>query len=323
MPPLLCMRLVILDAFTANPGDLSWSGLESLAACTWHDRTPASLVRERAADCELVLTNKTILTGDTIRALPNLRYIGVLATGYNVVNLAAARERGITVTNVPGYSTPSVAQSVFALLLELTNRTGHHAQTVRDGRWSRCEDFCYWDGSLVELCGLTLGIFGYGAIGEAVARIGLALGMRVAAYRRNWIGAPMAGVSTVGREEIFEVSDVLTLHCPLTEDTREMIDASSLAEMKRSAFLINTARGPLVHEADLAAALNRGDLAGAGLDVLSTEPPPPDNPLLTARNCLITPHIAWATRAARARLIEAATDNVRSFLGGRSRNVVT
>jgi glycerate dehydrogenase len=224
---------------------------------------------------------------------------------------------------VPGYSTPSVAQTVFALLLELTHRVAHHAQTVREGRWSRCADFSYWDGSLVELAGLTMGIFGYGAIGEAVARIALAMGMDVLAYRRNWIGEPLRGIGKVGRDEIFERSDVLTLHCPLTEDTRELIDATSLAEMKRSAFLINTARGPLINEGDLAAALNSGRIAGAGLDVLSTEPPKEGSPLIGAKNCIITPHIAWATEASRARLIDVAVGNVRSFLAGQPVNVVS
>ncbi len=317
------MRLTILDAFTANPGDLSWAGLESLASCTFHDRTPASQVIGRAEDCELVLTNKTVLGADAIRALPKLRYVGVLATGFNVVDLHAARERGITVTNVPGYSTPSVAQTVFALLLELTHRVGHHAQTVREGRWSRCEDFCYWDGSLVELSGLTMGIFGYGAIGEGVARIALGMGMKVIAYRRNWIEEPLPGIGKVHRDEIFERSDVLTLHCPLTEDTRDLIDATSIEKMKRGAFLINTARGPLVNEAELADALNAGRIAGAGLDVLASEPPKQDNPLLSAKNCLVTPHIAWASKAARGRLIATATANVKAFLDGRPVNVVS
>jgi glycerate dehydrogenase len=277
----------------------------------------------RAQDCELLLTNKTVLSGETIRALPKLKYIGVLATGYNVVDMTAAKERGIVVTNVPGYSTPSVAQTVFALLLELTQRTGHHAQTVREGRWSQSKDFCYWDTPLVELDGLTLGIFGYGAIGERVARIGLALGMKVMAYRRQWRDAAPAGVEAVHRSAIFERSDVISLHSPLTDDTREMINVRTIAEMKHSAFLINTARGPLVCENDLAEALNDGRIAGAGLDVLSVEPPPPDNPLITAKNCIVTPHIAWATQASRARLIETATANVAAFLAGKPQNVVS
>lgn len=317
------MKLTILDAFTANPGDLSWAGLQSLGTCTIHDRTPASEVVERAKDCEVIITNKTVLSGDTIRALPKLRYIGVLATGYNVVDIAAAQERGITVCNVPGYSTPSVAQTVFALLLELTHRVGHHAQTVREGRWSRCEDFCYWDGTLIELEGRTLGILGYGTIGEAVARIGLALGMKVIAHRRTWKTPPLAGVEPAGVDDLFSRSDVLSLHCPLTDTTMEIICAANLARMKPSAFLINTARGPLIHEPDLADALNTGRLAGAGLDVLSTEPPNAGNPLITAKNCFITPHIAWASKEARARLIEVATENVRAFERGHPQNVVS
>lgn len=316
------MKLTILDAHTANPGDLSWAGLQNLASCTVHERTPSSEVLERAKDCELVLTNKTVLSGDAIRALPKLRYIGVLATGYNVVDIAAAQERGITVCNVPGYSTPSVAQTVFALLLELTHRTGHHAQTVREGRWSRCEDFCYWDGTLVELEGRTLGILGYGTIGERVAKIGLALGMKVIAHRRTWKTPPRAGVEPAGVEDIFPQSDVLSLHCPLTDATKEIICAANLARMKPTAFLINTARGPLIHEKDLADALNAGRLAGAGLDVLSTEPPDAANPLITAKNCFITPHIAWASKEARARLIEIATGNVQAFLQGQPVNRV-
>jgi len=317
------MRLAALDAFTANPGDLSWSDLESLADCTFYDRSASSEVLQRAADCELLLTNKTVLSGDTIRALPKLKYIGVLATGFNVVDIAAARERGITVTNVPGYSTPSVAQTVFALLLELTNRVGHHAQTVREGRWSRAKDFCYWDGSLVELSGLTMGIFGFGTIGQAVANIALALDMNVIAYRRKWPEELPAGIEVVHRDDIFERSDVISLHSPLTEDTRELINATTIADMKRSALLINTARGPLICEADLAEALNSGRIAGAGLDVLSSEPPAADNPLLTAKNCIITPHIAWATQASRARLIATATANLKAFLAGQSQNVVS
>ncbi|QIF02374.1 D-2-hydroxyacid dehydrogenase [Roseimicrobium sp. ORNL1] len=316
------MRLTILDAFTANPGDLSWAGLESLADCTFHDRTAPAEVLVRAQDAELVITNKTVLSGDTIRSLPKLKYIGVLATGYNVVDVAAAKECGITVTNVPGYSTPSVAQTVFALLLELTHRVGHHAQTVREGRWSQCPDFCYWDGTLVELSGRTLGILGYGTIGEGVARIALALGMKVIANRRTWKEAPIEGVTPASQEEVFAQSDVLSLHCPLTEDTKHIINAQNIAKMKPSALLINTARGPLVNEAELAAALNDGRLAGVGLDVLSAEPPPADNPLLTAKNCYITPHIAWASKEARERLINVATQNVKAFLDGKPQNVV-
>ncbi|MFZ4766738.1 MAG: D-2-hydroxyacid dehydrogenase [Roseimicrobium sp.] len=316
------MNLTILDAYTANPGDLSWGGLQELATCTVHDRTPPAEVIARAQDCELMLTNKTVLSRETLLALPKLRYIGVLATDYNVVDIATARERGIVVANVPGYSTPSVAQTVFALLLELTHRVGHHSQTVHEGRWSRCADFCYWEGTLIELAGRTFGIIGYGTIGESVARIALALGMNVIAHRRTWKTPPLAGVDAASVERVFAHADVLSLHCPLTEETKHLIRRETLALMQPTAFLINTARGPLVNEADLAEALNASRLAGAGLDVLSTEPPAADNPLLGAKNCIITPHIAWASKEARQRLIAIATANVAGFLRGHAQNVV-
>ena len=312
------MKIVVLDGFTANPGDLNWDAFTALGPCTLHDRTAAAEVFDRARDAEAVLTNKTPLGAADIARLPALRYIGVLATGYNNVDTAAARARGIPVCNVPEYGTPSVAQATFALLLELTNRVGHHAQTVRDGRWSAAADFSYWDGTLLELAGLTLGIVGYGRIGQAVARIGRALGMRIAAYRRS------GGLGSEGTdlETLFRTSDVLSLHCPLTPESRELIHAGSLAWMKPTALLLNTARGGLVNEQDLARALNEGRLAGAGLDVLSVEPPGADNPLLQARNCVITPHHAWATRAARTRLLDIAAGNLRAFQEGRPRNVV-
>ncbi|HSJ04846.1 MAG TPA: D-2-hydroxyacid dehydrogenase [Verrucomicrobium sp.] len=316
------MKLAVLDAYTANPGDLSWAGLEGCAECTFYDRTPAAQVVERAIDCEIVLTNKTVINGDAIRALPKLKYIGVLATGYNVVDVAAAKECGIVVCNVPGYSTPSVAQTVFALLLELTHRVGHHAQTVRDGRWVSSPDFCYWDGPLIELSGRTLGILGYGGIGEAVAKIALAMDMEVIANRRTWAVEPVQGVEKVTLEECFTNSDVLTLHFPLTDNTLGIINRANIEKMKPGAFLINTARGPLINEADLAEALNSGRIAGAGLDVLSSEPPKADNPLPGARNCFITPHIAWASQEARARLIDVATSNVRAFFADSPQNQV-
>jgi glycerate dehydrogenase len=316
------MHLTILDSFTTNPGDLNWEALQQIATCTFHDRTSQSEVVERAKDSEIILTNKTVLTGETLRQLPKLRYIGVLATGYNVVDVATAKELGIVVANVPGYSTPSVAQVVFALLLELTHRAGHHARTVTEGKWSSCPDFCYWDYPLVELSGRTLGILGYGMIGEAVAKIALAMDMKVIAHRRTWQTPPFPGVEPVSQAELFTQSDVLSLHCPLTDATKDIINCDSIAQMKPSAFLINTARGPLVREADLAEALNAGHLAGAGLDVLSAEPPPLSNPLLTAKNCLITPHIAWASKEARGRLIDVATVNVAAFLSGTPQNRV-
>ena len=315
------MNIVILDSFTTNPGDLSWAPLESLGSLVAYDRTDDADIVPRARDAEIVLTNKTLLSRGVIAALPRLRCICVLATGYNVVDVAAAKEHGVTVCNVPEYSTPNVAQAVLALLLELTNRTGHHDRTVHEGRWAACDDFCYWDGELVELAGLTLGIVGYGRIGQAVARVGRAFEMRILAHRRQATG-PIDGGEHADLDRLFAESDVVSLHCPLTPATKELVNAARLARMKPTALLINTARGGLVNEADLAAALDAGTIAGAGLDVLSVEPPSAANPLLRARNCVITPHIAWATRNARRRLIEATAGNVAAFLAGHPQNVV-
>jgi glycerate dehydrogenase len=314
-------RIVVLDGFTLNPGDLSWSGLAALGELTVHDRTPPQEIVARAIGASIGLTNKTVLDASVIGALPELRYIGVLATGHNVVDIAAATTRGIAVTNVPGYGTPSVAQHTFALLLELCQHVGHHASTTRQGRWSGSEDFCYWDFPLVELAGLTLGVVGYGAIGRAVARIGRAFGMDIIAHTEPPC-APEQGVEFVAMDDLFRRADVVTLHCPLTEATRGLVNTRRLALMKPTAFLINTSRGPLVAEQDLAEALNAGRITGAGLDVLVVEPPPPDNPLLAAKNCLVTPHIAWASRAARQRLMDIAVANVRAFLAGQPQNVV-
>lgn len=307
-------RIVVLDGKTLNPGDIDWSALAALGDFELHDRTPEADVVTRASGASILLTNKTPLSAATISALSDLRYIGVLATGYNVVDVSAARARGIPVCNVPAYGTQSVAQHVLALLLELTNQVGPHAATVRNGRWARSPDFCYWDGALVELDGLTLGIVGSGRIGTAVARLGEAFGLRVVFARR-------AG----GRDELKQVlraADIVSLHCPLTDATRALINAETLTWMKPTAFLINTARGPLIDEAALADALAKGRLAGAALDVLSIEPPPADHPLTSLPNCVVTPHIAWATRAARARLMAVATENVRAFLRGETRNRV-
>lgn len=316
------MRLVILDAYTTNPGDLSWDGLRAVADCAIYDRSLPELVVPRAAAAEMVLTNKTLVDAKVIAALPKLRYIGVLATGHNIVDIQAARQRGIPVCNVPEYGTPNVAQATFALLLELTNRVGHHAQTVRDGRWCSSPDFCYWDYPQVELSGRTLGIIGLGRIGQAVARIATALGMQVLAYDQFPPTAAADGVRLADLDTVFRDSDAVTLHCPLTAENRELVNAARLAIMKPTAYLVNTARGGLVNDADLAQALNAGRLAGAGLDVLSVEPPVRENPLLTAQNCLVTPHIAWATQAARRRLIQTTVDNVRAFLAGQPIHVV-
>lgn len=313
--------LVVLDGFTLNPGDLDWAELRRLARCEIFDRTPSDQTIARAAAAELVLTNKTVLARDTLAQLPGLKYIGVLATGTNVVDLAAARERHIPVTNVPAYGTRSVVQATFALLLELTNRVGHHSDAVRAGRWTGHKDWCFWDGALVELDGLTLGLIGLGRIGRAMAELGRALGMKVQAHTRSAANPP-PGVTLVELGELFRSSDVISLHCPLTADNRHLVNATRLGLMRRSAFLLNTSRGPLVDEAALADALNAGRIAGAGVDVLSVEPPGAGNPLLTAKNCVITPHNAWATRAARARLLTVAVANVRAFLAGRPQNVV-
>ena len=312
------MKIVILDGHTTNPGDLSWAPIEACGHLTVFDRTEPADVVARAAGADVVLTNKTELGRAEIAALPGLKCIGVLATGTNVVNLAAARERGVPVCNVPEYSTPNVVQATFALVLELTNRVGHHDATVRAGRWSACPDFCYWDGDLVELAGLTLGIVGHGRIGRGVAAVGRAFGMRILFHRRSPDGDP----ECVDLDRLFRESDVVSLHCPLTPETRGLVNARRLGLMKPTALLVNTARGALVDEAALAAALDAGTIAGAGLDVLSAEPPPATNPLLRARNCVITPHVAWATPGARRRLIEATAANVRAFAAGRPQNVV-
>jgi glycerate dehydrogenase len=316
------MKIVLLDAHTANPGDLSWAPLEAIAPCAIYPRTPLTETVARCHEAEIVITNKAPLTREILTALPGLRYIGVTATGYNIVDTVAARELGITVTNVPGYSTPAVAQLVFSLLLELTNHVGHHAGTVRAGRWAECPDFCYWDYPVIELSGRTLGIIGYGDIGSAVARIATAFGMKVLASRREWKTPPPEGVSPASIEEVFAQSDAITLHCPLTEATKHLVNDRTLDLMKPSAFLINTGRGPLVDEASLARALNEGRIAGAGLDVLCVEPPQAGHPLFTAKNCLITPHIGWASREARVRLIAAVAANLRAFLAGQPIHVV-
>jgi len=315
------VKIVVLDGFTLNPGDLSWNELESLGECEIYDRSPPPEVVKRAADAEIVLTNKTVLNREQILALPKLKYIGVLATGYNIVDVAAARDRNIPVTNVPTYGTRSVAQHTFSLLLELTQHVGHHAQTVRDSRWTNGPDFCYWDYPLVELDALTMGIVGFGRIGKAVAELAMAFGMNVLATSPTTRPAP-GGVQFVELELLFRQSDVVSLHCPLTPQTMNLVNKERLASMKPSAFLLNTSRGPLVDEPALAEALNSGQIAGAAVDVLSVEPPPADNPLLRAKNCIVTPHIAWATRAARSRLLQIAVANVRALLNGRLENAV-
>lgn len=315
--------LVVLDGHTLNPGDLDWAPLHELADTVIHARTPAEEIVSRAEGRELVLTNKTPLDADTLRRLPRLRYIGVLATGWNVVDAAAAARRGIPVTNVPGYGTESVAQHTLALLLELASRVGLHHRSVDRGEWAAQPDFCYWKAPLVELSGLTFGIIGLGTIGRRVARLADALGMRVIAARSlQGATAPAGDIPRLPLEELLACSDVVSLHCPLSPETERLIDARRLALMKPGAFLINTARGALIDEAALHHALAAGHLGGAALDVLSQEPPPPDHPLTRLPGCLITPHIAWASRAARARLLHQAVENLRGFLRGSPVNVI-
>ena len=320
--PNNAMKIVVLDGFTLNPGDLSWDDLKSLGEFEIYDRSSRDEVVARAIDADILVTNKVELNRDQISRLPKLKYIGVTATGYNIVDVAAARERNIPVTNVPAYGTRSVAQMTFALLLELTQHVGHHAQTVRDGRWTKSADFCYWDYPLIELDGLTMGIVGFGRIGRAVAELAVAFGMKVVAHSHTPATCAAPSVEGVDLETLFRTSDVISLHCPLTPATKQLVNAQRLFWMKPSACLLNTSRGPLIDETALAAALNAGQIAGAGLDVLAVEPPVENNPLLTAKNCLITPHISWATRAARSRLINTAIENVKAFLNGKVQNVV-
>ena len=316
------MNIVVLDGYTLNPGDLSWDALEALGNCTIHERTPADQIIPRLADAEIAITNKVPFSKETLAALPKLRFIGVTATGFNIIDAAAAKERQVIVANVPLYGTRSVAQHTFALLLELTQHAGHHAQTVRDGRWVKSIDWCYSDHPLIELDGLTMGIVGYGRIGRAVGELAQAFGMKVLTNVSSRRKEAPQNVSVVELDHLFASSDVVSLHCPLTPETKNLVNAARLAVMKPNAFLLNTSRGPLIDEAALADALNNGRIAGAGLDVLSVEPPKADNPLLTAKNCLITPHNAWATRAARARLMDVAVTNVKAFIDGKPQNVV-
>jgi glycerate dehydrogenase len=315
------MTIVVLDGFTLNPGDLSWDPLLQLGSCTIHDRTSQAELLRRSTGAEILLTNKTLLDARTIMTLPALRYIGVLATGYNVVAVEAAARRGVVVSNVPAYGTKSVAQMVFAHLLHLTQHVELHAASVRAGDWAQSVDFCYWKAPLVELDGMTMGIVGYGRIGRETASIARGFGMRILVHDPSTATAD--GVDLVSLDRLFRESDVVSLHCPLTPATTRMVDAERLAMMKPTALLLNTSRGPLIDEHALADALTAGRLGGAALDVLSIEPPPADHPLLRAPRCVITPHIAWATRAARERLLGIAVENLRAFLDGRPRNVVT
>ena len=316
------MKIIVLDGYGLNPGDLTWKGFEELGELTVYDRTSPSELLERAAGAEALVTNKTLITSENMDALPDLKYIGVLATGYNVVDIDAAKARGIVVTNIPAYSTASVAQMVFAHFLNITQRVGYYADENKQGRWTKNADFCYWDTHLVELQGKKMGIVGFGNIGQATARIAQAFGMEVCVYSSKPQFALPSGIKKMELDELFGECDVVSLHCPLTPDTKEMVNAERLSKMKPNAILINTGRGPLINEQDLADALNEGKIAAAGLDVLSVEPSVEGNPLLGARNCFITPHIAWATLEARTRLMDIAVQNLKSYQKGQIVNNV-
>lgn len=310
------MKICILDGYSLNPGDLDWSPVERLGDVTLFDRTPADKIVERAADADIVLTNKVPFSADTLRQLPRLRFICVLATGYNIIDTEAATRQGVVVANIPAYSTMSVAQMAFAHILNITNHVASYAREVADGKWTNCPDFCFWDSALTELAGKTMGIVGLGNTGMATARIAVAMGMKVVALTSKSADTLPEGITPAPLDDVLASADVVSLHCPLTPSTRHLINAASIAKMKPSAILINTGRGPLVDEQAVADALNGERLAAFGADVLSQEPPRGDNPLLSARNCFLTPHIAWATLEARTRLMSTATENVRQFIAG-------
>ncbi len=310
------MKICILDGYSLNPGDLDWSPVERLGDVTLFDRTPADKIVERAADADIVLTNKVPFSADTLRQLPRLRFICVLATGYNIIDTEAAARQGVVVANIPAYSTMSVAQMAFAHILNITNHVASYAREVADGKWTNCPDFCFWDSALTELAGKTMGIVGLGNTGMATARIAVAMGMKVVAMTSKSADTLPEGITPAPLDDVLASADVVSLHCPLTPSTRHLINAASIAKMKPSAILINTGRGPLVDEQAVADALNGGRLAAFGADVLSQEPPRGDNPMLSARNCFLTPHIAWATLEARTRLMSTATENVRQFIAG-------
>lgn len=310
------MKICILDGYSLNPGDLDWSPVERLGDVTLFDRTPADKIVERAADADIVLTNKVPFSADTLRQLPRLRFICVLATGYNIIDTEAAARQGVVVANIPAYSTMSVAQMAFAHILNITNHVASYAREVANGKWTNCPDFCFWDSALTELAGKTMGIVGLGNTGMATARIAVAMGMKVVALTSKSADTLPEGITPAPLDDVLATADIVSLHCPLTSSTRHLINAEAIGKMKPSAILINTGRGPLVDEQAVADALNGGRLAAFGADVLSQEPPRGDNPLLSARNCFLTPHIAWATLEARTRLMSTATENVRQFIAG-------
>lgn len=317
------MKIVVLDGYALNPGDLSWDAFAKFGEVVVHERTPPDEILNRSKGATVLLTNKTPLRDEMIRQLPDLKYIGVLATGYNIIDIKSASDRGIVVSNIPAYGTVSVAQLTFALLLELCHHVQRHSDTVHAGKWARSKDWCYWDYPLIELAGKTMGIIGFGSIGQKVGDMATAFGMNLLGTARNrsdqshrknfqWVDIP----------ELLERADVVSIHCPLTPETQGLINAQSLRTMKRDAFLLNTSRGPIIIDQDLADALNSGQIAGAGIDVLSVEPPKEDNPLFGAKNCIITPHIAWATKEARSRLMDTAVQNLEAFVSGKPVHVV-
>ncbi len=317
------MKIVVLDGYTENPGDLSWDGLEKLGDLTVYERTPKELTVKRIGGAKIIYTNKTVIDEGVLDACPGIKFIGVLATGYNVVDVAAARKRGIPVANVPAYSTNAVGQFTIALLLELCHHVGAHSDSVMRGDWAKSPDYCYWNYPLIELAGKTLGIIGYGKIGQATAKIAQALGMRVLAYSHS--RDPELESDTLRYADLDELlarSDVITLHCPLFSETEGIINKDTIAKMKDGVLIINDSRGPLIVEEDLRDALNSGKVAGAAVDVVSTEPIKPDNPLLSAKNIIITPHIAWAPKESRQRLMEIAVNNLKAFLAGKPVNIV-
>ncbi len=313
-------KIVVLDGYTLNPGDLSWERLKDLGSVEIYDRTQEDQIEERIGECEIVITNKTPITRELLERKPGIKYVGVLATGYNVVDIEAAKDKGIVVTNIPTYGTEAVAQYVFALLLELCHRVAHHDRRVKEGAWSSAKDFCFWDYPLMELAGKTMGLIGYGRIGQATARIAKAFGMEVLVYDLKKTEGE--GVEFVDLETLYRRSDVVSLHCPLTEENLGMINRESIERMKRGVLIINTSRGPLIDEENLAEALNSRSVGGAALDVLAVEPAREDNPLLKAHNCIITPHIAWAPKEARERLLNIAVDNLEGYLKGSIENRV-
>ncbi len=316
------MKIVVLDGYAANPGDMSWDNLKALGDCTIYDRTAPEEVVERAAGAEVILTNKTVITAELMDALTELKYIGVLATGYNIVDTAAAKSHGILVTNIPAYSTDSVAQMVFSHILNIYQQVQHHSDEVHKGRWTNSENFCFWDTPLIELRDKKIGLVGLGHTGYTTARIAIGFGMQVYAFTSKSHFQLPPEIKKLELDQLFEECDIISLHCPLTPETNELVNAHRLGLMKPSAILINTGRGQLINEQELADALNKGQIYAAGVDVLSSEPPRADNPLLSAKNCYITPHIAWASVNARERLMNIAITNIQAYQSGKPENVV-